>query len=65
MSAFPDTVRRSTVYIYDLSGCLVMTAHVDNGFTTVSAEGLAPGIYFLYLACDSMVAREAFVVAGR
>lgn len=55
----------STVYIYDLSGCLVMTAHVDNGFTTVSAEGLAPGIYFLYLACDSMVAREAFVVAGR
>ena len=52
-------------YVYDTGGCLVRTATVDEGLTTVNIAGLDAGIYFLTLSCDGKVLTEAFVITGR
>lgn len=41
-----------------------MTKSVDGESTTLPVEQLAPGIYFLQLACEGMVTTEPFIVAG-
>jgi endonuclease I len=55
----------STLYVYDSSGCLVMTGTVDDEITTVSTSGLSSGIYFVRITCDSRVLSGAFVVSSR
>jgi endonuclease I len=53
------------VYVYDSSGCLLMTETVSGGITTLGTAGLSPGIYFIRIACNSRILSGAFVVSSR
>jgi len=55
----------TTAYVYNSSGCLVMTENVNEGMTILSTGELSPGIYFIMIPCDSKVISGAFVVASR
>jgi endonuclease I len=55
----------AVAYIYDNSGCLVMTETVIDEMTTLSTEWLASGIYFVRIVCGSQVLSGTFVVASR
>ena len=52
----------SMVYIYDMAGCLVLAKMVDDQTTTLAIDGLSPGIYFLRLEGEEIVATSGFVV---
>lgn len=58
------TCNETTVYVYDTSGCLVMTKPMDGESTILPVEQLAPGIYFLRLSCEGIVTTESFVITG-
>jgi len=52
----------SMVFVYDLTGCLVLAKMVDDPSSSLSIGDLSPGIYFLRLECDHIIATEGFVV---
>ena len=49
--------------LFDTRGCLVRTVILGEGMTTVSLEGLPPGLYFVRVACGSKPMTGAFVLA--
>jgi endonuclease I len=55
----------SVAYVYDSSGCLVMTQTVSEEITTLSTTKLSSGIYFIRIACGNRVFSGAFGVASR